>query len=79
MDVLSLQDGNFIIHGLSEKHLPLTTHGKGITCSGQIEVEIISIGLVNPQPKDPKTHDLKIRLLKGELSMLLGSVLFFDV
>jgi hypothetical protein len=76
-DVLVLKNGNVSITGFSEKHLPLTKRGKAATASGEIEIEIVSIGLVNPPSADPCRQDLQVHLLKGQPFDLKGATLFF--
>jgi hypothetical protein len=78
LGVLLLKNGNLAVNGLSERRFPLTKRGKGATVSGEIEVEIVSVGLVNPPPLDERSQDLQIRLLKGDHSALKGAVLLFD-
>jgi hypothetical protein len=75
-DVLVLENGNVAITGFSERHFPLTKRGKAATASGEIEIEIVSIGLVNPQSAHPCRQDLQVRLLKGQPLDLKGATLF---
>jgi hypothetical protein len=77
-DALSIKNAIFVINGVSEKHMLFRKRGKGSTASGEIEVEIVSIGLVTPRPADKRSQDLQVRVLKGKGSDLKGAVLIFD-
>jgi len=77
-DMLVLKNGDVAITGFSEQNLPLTKRGRAATASGEIEIEIVSIGLVNPPSADPCRQDLRVHLLKGKPFDLKDATLFFE-
>jgi hypothetical protein len=77
-DALVLKNGHIAITGVSEKHLPLTKRGKAATASGEIEIEIVSIGIVNPPSADPCRQDLQVHLRKGRPLALKGATVYFE-
>jgi len=77
--VCALENGRIALAGRSIG--PRLTAGKFGHVAKELEgvdVEIISIGIVDPTPTDPNTQALQVRLLRGSVQALQGATLYFD-
>jgi len=52
--------------------------GRGSTASGEVEIEILSLGLTDPLIDKPNVQSLQVRILTGDGGSLKGVTLNFD-
>jgi hypothetical protein len=73
-----LENGKVIVAVTNIVGKPLAATMVGRTPSGDIEVEVVSVALVNSPPATPNKQGLHVRLLKGTAEALKGATINFD-
>ncbi len=79
MEVSALPNGKIAVSGVAIGHrMSSGEHGHTSTQLGELEVEVISVGLVDPPPTNPNVQLLQIKVLKGNPDWLKGTKVNFE-
>ena len=77
-DAVVLKNGKVTVAVTISIGKPVAAGMVGHTASGDVEVEVVSVGLVNSPPAPPNKQGLHVQLLKGTLDELKGATLDFE-
>jgi hypothetical protein len=77
-DVVVLTNGKVIIATTTVFGKQLVAKMVGRAAAGDLQVEVVSVALVNSPPAAPNRQGLHVRLLKGKIESLKGATLNFD-
>jgi hypothetical protein len=73
-----LPNGKVAVSGVAAaRRLSSGERGRTSTKLGELEVEIVSVGLVDPPPADPNAQMLQLKVLEGDPIWLKGAILDF--
>jgi hypothetical protein len=77
-DVSVLPNGKIVVVGVAVgRNVTLGHRGRASTELGDLDVEVVSVALVDPPPADPNTQMLQLKVLAGTPSWLKGGSLEF--
>jgi len=77
-DAVVLKNGKVTVAVTSSSGKPVAIGMVGHTASGDVEVEVVSVGLVNSPPAASNKQGLQLQLRKGTLDALKGATLDFE-
>jgi hypothetical protein len=74
-----LPDGTVLLAGhVAGPLLAATQRGCAATASGEVEIEVLSLGLTDPLLDKPDVQTLRARVVAGDGRSLKGAILNFD-
>lgn len=78
LDFNVLQNGKIVVVGVAVGRLVIAgQRGKASTELGHLDVEVVSVALVDPPPADPNAQMLQLKVLAGDPNWLKGARLEF--
>lgn len=77
-NVITLANGKVIAAGQLTRGENLSASMAGRSEIGDLEVEIVSVALINSPPAAPHQKAVHLRIVRGAIESLKGAVLNFD-